>query len=159
MLRADNVTTCMCRLSWNLEGSTSWNPLGLTRPVYVLLYLLLSAKILIRTSVIVIYAMWKYRSEVEDDSFHCYCHSTVIIYWNVSICFINGLNEHMISDWVVQRDRSVARCGMRWRKVGLGCSGSYTHMCPVKHSSANQELSRTSPALLNISRTGRVALL
>jgi len=30
--RAD-FTTFMCRLSWNLGTSTSWNPLGLSRPV------------------------------------------------------------------------------------------------------------------------------
>jgi hypothetical protein len=31
----------MCRLSWNMGGSTSWNPLVLSRPVIVLLYLYL----------------------------------------------------------------------------------------------------------------------
>jgi hypothetical protein len=30
---ADNLTTFMCRLSRNLGASTSWNPLGLSRPV------------------------------------------------------------------------------------------------------------------------------
>jgi len=35
--RADNLTTFMCRLSWNLGASTSWNPLGLSRPVMGLL--------------------------------------------------------------------------------------------------------------------------
>ena len=37
--RADNLTTFMCRLSWNLGASTYWNPLGLFRPVMGLLYL------------------------------------------------------------------------------------------------------------------------
>ena len=37
--RADNLTTCMCWLSWNLGASTSWNPRGLSRPVMGLLYL------------------------------------------------------------------------------------------------------------------------
>jgi len=37
--RADNLTTFMCRLSCNLEASTSWNPQGLSRPVMGLLYL------------------------------------------------------------------------------------------------------------------------
>ena len=36
---ADNLTTFMCRLSWNLGASTSWNPQGLSRPVMVLPYL------------------------------------------------------------------------------------------------------------------------
>jgi hypothetical protein len=39
--RADNLTTFMCRLSWNLGVSTSWNPMGLSRPVMGLLYLYL----------------------------------------------------------------------------------------------------------------------
>jgi len=31
--RADNLTTLMCQLFWNLWASTSWNPQGLSRPV------------------------------------------------------------------------------------------------------------------------------
>jgi hypothetical protein len=37
--RADSLATFMCRLSWNLGASTSWNPKGLSRPVMGLLYL------------------------------------------------------------------------------------------------------------------------
>ena len=37
--RAANLTTFMCRLSWNLGASTSWNPQGLSRPVMGELYL------------------------------------------------------------------------------------------------------------------------
>ena len=40
MRRADNLTTFMCRLSWNLGASTSWNPQCLSKPVMGLLYLL-----------------------------------------------------------------------------------------------------------------------
>jgi len=40
--RADNLTTFRCRLSCNLGASTSWNPLGLSRPVMGLLYLYLT---------------------------------------------------------------------------------------------------------------------
>jgi len=36
--RADNLTTFMCRLSWNLGASTPWDPLGLSRHVMGLLY-------------------------------------------------------------------------------------------------------------------------
>ena len=39
--RVDNLTTFMCRLSWNLGASTCWNPLGLSRPLMGLLYLYL----------------------------------------------------------------------------------------------------------------------
>jgi hypothetical protein len=38
---ADNLTTFMCRLSWNLGASTFWNPQGLSRAVMGLLYLYL----------------------------------------------------------------------------------------------------------------------
>jgi len=38
--KADNLTTFTCRLSWNLGASSSWNPMGLSRPVIELLYLL-----------------------------------------------------------------------------------------------------------------------
>jgi hypothetical protein len=40
--RADKLSTFMCRLSWNLETSTFWNPQGLSRPVMGLLYLCLT---------------------------------------------------------------------------------------------------------------------
>jgi hypothetical protein len=40
-------TTFMCRLSRNLGASTSWNPLGLSRPVMGLLYLYLSRRTMI----------------------------------------------------------------------------------------------------------------
>ena len=36
--KADNLTTFMCRLSWSLGASTSWNPQGLSRPVMGLLF-------------------------------------------------------------------------------------------------------------------------
>jgi len=36
---ADKLTTFMCRMSWNLGTSSSWNPQGLSRPVMGLLYL------------------------------------------------------------------------------------------------------------------------
>jgi hypothetical protein len=34
---ADNLTTFLCRLSWNLGGSSFYNPLGLSRTVQGLL--------------------------------------------------------------------------------------------------------------------------
>jgi hypothetical protein len=37
--RADNLTTFMCRLSWNLGASTCWNTYGLSRPVMGLTYI------------------------------------------------------------------------------------------------------------------------
>ena len=39
--RADNLTTFMCRLSWKLGASASWNPQGLSRPVMGSLYIYL----------------------------------------------------------------------------------------------------------------------
>jgi hypothetical protein len=38
--RADNFTTFIWQLSWNLGASNSWNPQGLSRPVKGLLYVL-----------------------------------------------------------------------------------------------------------------------
>ena len=38
---ADNLATFMCRLSWNLGASTSWDPQGLSRSVMGLLYIYL----------------------------------------------------------------------------------------------------------------------
>jgi hypothetical protein len=35
---ADNLTDIKCRLSRNVEASTSWNPVGLSRPVMGLLF-------------------------------------------------------------------------------------------------------------------------
>jgi hypothetical protein len=49
MRRADNLTTFMCRLSWNLGTSTCWNCQGLSRPVMELLYL-----------IIIIYLSWNW---------------------------------------------------------------------------------------------------
>ena len=40
VLRANNLTTFMCRLSSNLGASTSWNTQGLSKPVMGLLYIL-----------------------------------------------------------------------------------------------------------------------
>jgi len=39
--RVDNLTTFMCRLSWNLGATTSWNSQGLSSPVMGLLYVYL----------------------------------------------------------------------------------------------------------------------
>ena len=41
-------TTFMCRVSWNLGASNSWNPQGLSRPVMGLLYLFLRMKLVTR---------------------------------------------------------------------------------------------------------------
>jgi len=57
--RADNLPTFMCRSSWNLGTSTSWNPRGLPRPVMGLLYLFgpltCEASIQIRYIIIIIF--------------------------------------------------------------------------------------------------------
>ena len=44
VLRADNLTTFLCRLPWNLGASTFWNPQYLSRPIRGLLYLYLRTK-------------------------------------------------------------------------------------------------------------------
>jgi len=44
----------MCRLSWNLGASTSWNPLGLSRPVMGLLYFSFFTKYWVHRVVIIL---------------------------------------------------------------------------------------------------------
>jgi hypothetical protein len=41
-VRKDDLTTFLCRMSWNLGASTSWNPVSLSRPVMGFLYLYLT---------------------------------------------------------------------------------------------------------------------
>ena len=54
---ADNPATFMCRLSWNLGASTSWNPQGLSRPVMGLLYLYMNIQLKMTTCLSI--ALWK----------------------------------------------------------------------------------------------------
>jgi hypothetical protein len=44
--KADNLTTFVCRLFWNLGAPTSCNPQGLSRPVMGLLYLYLTCPVI-----------------------------------------------------------------------------------------------------------------
>ena len=48
--RADNLSTFMCRLSWNLGASTCWNTQGLSRAVMGLLYRYLLSLLIHRNS-------------------------------------------------------------------------------------------------------------
>ena len=59
MLRADNLATFTCRLSWNLWTSTSWNTQGLSRPVMGLLYLfVLFRRPSVTSSYVVQWRLW-----------------------------------------------------------------------------------------------------
>ena len=51
--KADNPTDFMCRLSWKLGASNSWNPQGLSRPVMGLLYLYIVTDDLCRFRIII----------------------------------------------------------------------------------------------------------
>jgi hypothetical protein len=44
-LKTDNLTAFVCRFSWDLGASTSWNPQGLSRLVMGLHYLYLASKL------------------------------------------------------------------------------------------------------------------
>jgi hypothetical protein len=77
--KANNLTTCMCRPSWNLGASTSWNPQGLSRPVMGLLYLYLEQGITLKRTALLI---WKRAiclklpaSQPCVLSWICRCHS------------------------------------------------------------------------------------
>jgi len=61
--RADNPSTFMCRLSWNLGASTSWNPKGLSWPVMGLLY-----PLYIAYDLHFWIANWKTKDSVPNDS-------------------------------------------------------------------------------------------
>ena len=55
---ADNLNTFMCRLSWILGDSSSWNPQGLSRPVMGLLYPYLSQVPFLHRSVETAFTTW-----------------------------------------------------------------------------------------------------
>ena len=56
MRRADNLTTFMCRLSWNLGASISWNPQGQSKPVMGLIFLPVFVQVVILTLISVLQA-------------------------------------------------------------------------------------------------------
>jgi len=86
--RADNLTTFICRLSWNLGASNSWNPQGLSIPVMGLLYLLPNRVTFITSFRIILQRLPKSleakRHEHEDKS-------TVRIYCVRSVNEENGI--------------------------------------------------------------------
>ena len=87
--RADNLTTFMCRLSWNLGASTSWNPQGLCRPVMGLLCLF--------------YLYSLFLSAVFNDTI-CYRG-----------CIAMVIDERMILEcWYNDTDRGELNCSALW---------------------------------------------
>jgi len=78
--RADNLTTLMCRLSWNLGASTFWNPKDLSRPVMGLLYLFLLKQL--------IFFFYFY--------FFAFVFCTVSFV--TSVCCVVSLNGHLAVD-------------------------------------------------------------
>jgi len=81
VLRADNLTTFMCRFSCNLGASTSWNPQGLSRPVMGLLYLYLSIikfVVLCLFSLVYTYAMSNFCT-LSDHCLYCWLLQNVVL--------------------------------------------------------------------------------
>jgi hypothetical protein len=74
--KADNLTTILCRMSWNLRTLTSGNPLGHSRPVTGLLYLLLSLQW--GHAVAQLVEALRYKPEVNGFDFRCR-------HWNFSL--------------------------------------------------------------------------
>jgi hypothetical protein len=69
--RADNLTTFICRLSWNLGASTSWNPQGLSRSVMGLLCFYV--RVLYPEQATVLFECKERCSTVRNDAFiYCY---------------------------------------------------------------------------------------
>ena len=92
--RADNLTTFMCRLSWNLGASTSWNPQGLSRPVMGLLYLLpvQFRSLLMRPSELSIIFLVEYRTPSQFFPTDIQHH-----FYNIRYYIISGVEKLKIS--------------------------------------------------------------
>ena len=73
--RADNRTTFMCRLSWNLGASTSCNTQGLSRPVMGLLFTGL-------TKIVSVFSAFVVHTFHSSQEYHI--HNTLGCVWYVS---------------------------------------------------------------------------
>jgi len=73
--RADNLTTFMCRLSWNLGASNSWNTQGLSRPVMGLLFTGL-------TKIVSVFSDFVVHTFHSSQEYHI--HNTLGCVWYVS---------------------------------------------------------------------------
>jgi len=74
---ADNLTTFMCRLSWNLWALTSWNSQGLSRPVTELLYLFIDV---IKNKNVIFILKCKYQLTSKYVTHFPWCGLTVLHY-------------------------------------------------------------------------------
>jgi len=89
----------MCRLSWNLGASTSWNPQGLPRPVMGLLYLYLTFPVRIHEHKVAI-CWWQDELLVRCNHLcHLLCSAMVTndtligVSWILSQGIYRGLNS------------------------------------------------------------------
>jgi hypothetical protein len=92
---ADNLTTFMCRLSWNLGASTSWNSQGLSRPVMGLLFLYLSLYLLYAAGIRQGKALWPVLFKTRWDQNWMRLHLLVACADNVNLTdkVINCIRE------------------------------------------------------------------
>ena len=108
--RADNLTTFMCRLSWNLGASTSWNPQALSMSVQGLLYLWVTIRFsrrivlyLVRTVYIVLVSvdfLYKNRSFSQFQLLTLLRHHLDIHPWLIpSSCWILSPNQLFMKRW------------------------------------------------------------
>ena len=93
----------MCRLSWNLGASTSWNPQGLSRPAMGLLYLFTEYSDY----------LWqqngrslKFIPDLCRESGHGPCIISAYIHFRCEICIINKLFGHhiVIEFWLMSSE-------------------------------------------------------
>ena len=114
--RADNLTTFMCRLSWNLGASISWNPQGLSRSVMGLLY-------------IYIYKCIESKESTLKET-------RVVIVWNL-INYFNPLNPelnpiyYLLALLGVHHFLHVSRIRVKLLTLGLLMSYIYIYGAPI----------------------------
>ena len=90
---AENLTTFMCRLSWNLGASTFWNHQGLSRPVMglILLYTLIHISTYIQktaTNISNVVTIWVFSDHNGIISLSCFflkyfILKTTLCVWNI----------------------------------------------------------------------------
>ena len=107
MHRADNLTTLMCRLSWNLGTPTSWNPQGPNRVALVFSYHLIFQDVTLHTEISL---------DISSDSI-LYTDSLVFKYRSYIQATPRNTN---IMRWIVKRAffmRGIIICERRWENI------------------------------------------
>jgi hypothetical protein len=120
--RADNLTTFMSRMSWNLGASNSWNAQGLSRLVMGLLYFLTFPLWLWGTGSINIQAPGPSFLGTGQFCQHLHQQDTALR----SKCWVNSCLSQL---WVAQKIRKQLRC-----KIHYGAHPTVLHSLSTLHT-------------------------